>query len=356
MISVEEEIVRVLSQNVPAALATVVYRAGSAPRGVGARILLKADGSFVGTIGGGSVEAEVLREAKQVVEAGEARTLRFELTAKNLAEEGSICGGNVTILVEPLPTDTPDLLEIYQTIVRIRKRGGNSLLATIVSVDGTYSGGEKSKALIDQSGRSIGSLLDDERLIQRVLPEIDRVLGENRAEMFTLQRGDERIEVLLEPITSDSTVFVLGCGHISTCLAPLAKTVGFKVVVADDRHDFANRERFPDADEVVVDAFEGLLEKVGIDENSYLVIVTRGHLYDRIVLEQALQTPARYIGMIGSQRKIRMVYDNLVEKGISKDLLRRVNAPIGLDIGAETPEEIAVSIIAEMIQVRAREK
>ena len=356
MVSVEEEIVTALSENTPVVLATVVYRAGSAPRGVGAKMLLRADGSSVGTIGGGPVEAEVLEEARRVMEAGEARILRFELTAKELAEGGSICGGNVTIFVEPLAGDIPDLLEIYRTVVKIKKRGGNSLLATIVSVNGTYSRGEKSKALIDQKGPSIGSLLDDQGVIEKLRPEIDPLLGENRAKILTIQTEDDRIDVLVEPIVSDPTVFVFGCGHISTCLAPLVTTVGFKVVVADDRPEFANRERFPEADQIVVDAFEGLLDKLKIDENAYLILVTRGHLYDKVVLEQALKTNAMYIGMIGSRRKIRMLYESLMEKGISKDLLKRVHAPIGLEIGAETPEEIAVSILAELIQVRAGKK
>lgn len=353
MVSVEEEIVTALSKNAPAALATVIYRAGSAPRGVGAKMLLRTDGSSTGTIGGGSLEAKVLREAGRVMEAGVARTLHFELTAKDLAEDGSICGGNVTIFVEPLAAGIPDLLAIYQTIVGIRKRGGNCLLATVVSVNGTPLRAHKSKALIDQKGHSTGSLLDDQGLIEELRPEIDRFVRQNRTEVLTIQREDKQVELLLEPIVSDSTVFIFGCGHISTCLASLVKTVGFKVVVADDRPDFANRERFPDADEIMVDAFEGLLEKLKIDENAYLILVTRGHLHDRIVLKQALQTHARYIGMIGSRRKIRMVYEKVTEEGISRALLKRVHAPIGLDIGAETPEEIAVSILAELIQVRA---
>jgi len=353
MASVEEEIVRALSHNVPVTLATVVHQAGSAPRSVGAKMLVRADGSSTGTIGGGSVEAKVLQEVGRVMESGEAQTFHFELTAKNLAEEGSICGGKVNIFVEPLPAGIPDLTEIYQNIVKIKKRGGGSLLATIVSVDGAPSSRQRSKALIDQTGGPIVSLLDDPGLIEELRPETGRVLGENRAEILTIERRGKQVEVLLEPIVSDATVFIFGCGHISVCLAPLVKTVGFALVVADDRPDFANRERFPDADRIVMDAFEGLLEKLKIDENSYLVLVTRGHKHDRSVLEQAIRTNARYIGMIGSRRKVRMLYENLMEKGIPEDLLQRVHAPIGLDIGAESPEEIAISILAELIEVRA---
>jgi xanthine dehydrogenase accessory factor len=353
MLSIEEEIVKSLSQNAPTTLATVVYQSGSTPRGVGAKMLLKTDGTFVGTIGGGSVEAEVLREAQQVMETGEARTLHFELTNKNVALEGSVCGGDVTIFVDPLPAGVPDLLEMYEHVVAIKKRGGVALLATIVSVDKSHADKSKSKVLIDQKGKAIGSLLGDPGLIDTLKPHVDRLLEENRTEILKLQGKEGQVEILVEPIVSDPTVFIFGCGHISTCLAPLVKGVGFKLVVTDDRPDFANRKRFPHADEIVVDGFEGLLKRLKIEENSYLVLVTRGHLHDRTVLEQALKTNAKYIGMIGSRRKVKMVYQDLRDRGVSEDILTQVHAPIGLDIGAETPEEIAASILAELIQVRA---
>ena len=135
-------------------------------------------------------------------------------------------------------------------------------------------------------------------------------------------------------------------------MVPLAKRVHFKVVVIDDREMFANRERFPEADEVIVSEFENCFDKVNIDGSSYIVIVTRGHLYDGFVLEQAVKSKARYIGMIGSKKKIRTLYQNLMEKGMAKETLDRVHAPIGIDINSETPEEIAVSIVAELIKVR----
>jgi xanthine dehydrogenase accessory factor len=139
---------------------------------------------------------------------------------------------------------------------------------------------------------------------------------------------------------------------VSEQVAPLAKRVHFKVVVIDDREMFANRERFPEVDEVIVSEFENCFNKVNIDGSGYIVIVTRGHLYDGFVLEQAVKSKARYIGMIGSKKKIRTLYQNLMEKGMNKETLNRVHAPIGIDINSETPEEIAVSIVAELIKVR----
>jgi xanthine dehydrogenase accessory factor len=355
MVSIEDEIVKALSQKVPAALATVVDRTGSAPRDIGAKMFLRADGPAIGTIGGGSVEAKVLKEAERVMEAGVAKVLRFELTAKELIKGHSICGGNVTIFVEPLSSKSPGLLEIYQTIAKIRKRGGKSILATIIS-DNTHSRGAETKALIDEEGQFIGSLSENRGLVENLKQEIGDVYKEGRAKILTLQKDGEQIEILLEPIASEPTVFIFGCGHISTCLAPLVKNVGFRLVVADDRPEFANPKRFPEADEIILDDFEGLLEKLRIDENAYLVIVTRGHFHDKIVLEQALHMNAGYIGMIGSRRKVRMVFRNLMEMGFPKEALDKVHSPIGLKIKAETPEEIAVSILAELIQVRAGDR
>jgi xanthine dehydrogenase accessory factor len=160
------------------------------------------------------------------------------------------------------------------------------------------------------------------------------------------------MEVLLEPIHSEPTVFIFGAGHVSQQLAPLAKGVSFKVVVIDDREMFANRERFPEADEVIVSEFEKCFDQLSIDDSSYIVIITRGHLYDGVVLEQAVKTNAHYIGMIGSKKKIHTLYQNLMRKGISKETLNKVYAPIGIKINSETPEEIAVSIVAELIKVR----
>jgi xanthine dehydrogenase accessory factor len=184
------------------------------------------------------------------------------------------------------------------------------------------------------------------------LSEGEEVLREKKPKVLALDSENRKMEILLEPVFSEPTVYVFGGGHISEQLAPLAKKVHFKVVVIDDREIFANRERFPDADEVIVSEFEKCFDRLNIGDSSYIVIVTRGHLYDGIVLEQAVESKARYIGMIGSRNKIRTLYQSLTKKGIAKETLDRVHAPIGIDINSETPEEIAVSIVAELIKVR----
>jgi len=164
----------------------------------------------------------------------------------------------------------------------------------------------------------------------------------------------KKMELLIEPIFSEPTVYLFGAGHVSQQVAPLAKKVHFRVVVIDDREMFANRERFPEADEVLVSEFERCFERLDMGPSSYVVIVTRGHLYDGFVLEQAIKTHASYIGMIGSKKKIHTLYQNLMKKGVPKEGLDRVYAPIGIDIDSETPEEIAVSIVAQLIKIRRK--
>ena len=158
---------------------------------------------------------------------------------------------------------------------------------------------------------------------------------------------------LVEPLRHGGTVYLFGAGHVSQKIAPLSESVGFKTVVLDDRADYANRERFPEPVEIrVIDSFKTLPE-LDIDEDSYLVIVSRGHLYDKDILEQVVRSDAAYIGMIGSRSKRDLLYAELVRHGVEREELERVHAPIGVNIGAETPEELAVSIVGELIEVRA---
>ena len=160
--------------------------------------------------------------------------------------------------------------------------------------------------------------------------------------------------VLLESVAPAARLVIFGGGHLSGEIVPLAKRVHFHVTVVDDRPIFANRDRFPEADEVLMSEFEDAFERIAIDDNTFVVIVTRGHLHDRLCLEKSLATDAAYIGMIGSKAKIKKTYDALVEEGVERERLERVHSPIGLFIHARLPEEIAVSIVAELIEERNR--
>jgi xanthine dehydrogenase accessory factor len=254
MADIYQEIVKIKEKGEEAALVTIVSATGSTPREEGAKMLVKPDGTIAGTIGGGSLEAQVIKEAVGVIKQGKPKHLHMSLTAKEAGEAGMICGGD--------------------------------------------------------------------------------------------------LEVFIEPILTAPTLYIFGGGHVSLPLAQMGKLLGFKIAVIDDRAEFASAERFPEAETVLADDFAKAFSKLKIDKTSYIVIVTRGHQNDEVVLEWAIDTPAKYIGMIGSQTKVKTIFTHLLAKGVTKERLDSVHSPIGLGIGAQTPEEIAVSILAEIIKVR----
>lgn len=248
------EIVKLRAQGRRSALATIIRRVGSAPRKDHAKMLVRDDGSALGSVGGGCVEAEVWQLAKKVMESGRASTFQYQLTDEDAQDEGLVCGGTVEVFVEP------------------------------------------------------------------VLPE--------------------------------PRLIILGAGHLGQAVARAASPVGFRVHVIDDREAFASRERFPEAELVAVQPFEQGLSELEVTSDHFILIVTRGHRHDRIALESAIQTPARYIGLVGSRRKILILVRKLLEQGYRTEAFQNLYAPIGLEIGSETPEEIAVSVAAELIAIR----
>jgi len=249
-----EELVRLRRAGRKCALATVVAARGSIPAYESAKMLVREDGSMVGTVGGGCVEAEVWNAAREAMETEKPRTLSFDLAGEAIYDNGLICGG--------------------------------------------------------------------------------------------------QLDVYVEPILPVQMAYIFGAGHVSLSLSKIAAMAGFHTTVIDDRENFANRERFPEADEVIARDFEEAFAGLGVNSSSYIVICTRGHKDDMRVLKWAVGTPARYVGMIGSKRKALEVFKQLESEGVARERLERVHTPVGLDIGAVTPEEIAVSVVAEMIAVR----
>jgi xanthine dehydrogenase accessory factor len=305
-------------------LATIIRLTGSGPRGAGTKFLILEDGSYAGTIGGGLLEARVLEAAKKVFGARAPRRLSLNLMGKDVAETDMICGGDVEVF-----------------------------LVTVVNVD-RWEKGVVPRVFLLPDVKPVGNLPGIKAAAEELAKNMPFWLKQ-REPQLVVSRDDlgGSVELFVEPILSDPVLYIFGGGHVSAQIIPLASRVGFKVEVIDDRPEFADARKFPDASRVHLFPFEGVLDKIPVDESSYLVIVTRGHIHDKSVLEQCLKTKARYIGMIGSRRKKAMIYEKLLEEGFTKADLDRVHAPIGLEIGAETPEEIAVSIVAELIQVRA---
>jgi xanthine dehydrogenase accessory factor len=249
-----EQIVELRRQGRRGAVATITTARGSIPSFQTAKMLVRDDGSIVGTIGGGCVEAEVWQAAREVMEQEKPRTLTFNLNNNPKYDTGLVCGGT--------------------------------------------------------------------------------------------------LEVFIEPVLPPALLYIFGAGHVAYNLYKVARIAGFDVTVVDDRESYANRERFPDAREVIADDFETVTKGLHVPESAYVVIVTRGHRDDMKILRWAVNLSLRYLGMIGSRRKTIAIYKELEREGIPAEKFAGVHAPVGLEIGAVTPEEIAVAIVAEMIAVR----
>jgi xanthine dehydrogenase accessory factor len=327
--------------------ATIIKHAGSTPRSVGSKMFIRRDGSVIGSIGGGLVEFEMQKQARQIFATGKARIESVELSGKDAATtDQMICGGRLEFLLEYLSADATSSREFRKLVTTLQESKKGYLIKALDTKGKTLSRMESS--LVRKNSPVLGSFPGSDSWIPVLTAEADRrkcpVVVEVEGKSF-----------FVEPTFSPGTVYLFGAGHVSRPVAELANMVGFGTVVFDDRSEFANAERFPNADRIIViPSYDNLFSGLDIDRDSYLVIVTRGHLHDKTVLEQSLRTGAGYIGMIGSRRKQHLVYQELMEKGFSEEDLKRVFNPIGLDISAETPEEIAVSIVAELIQVRAQ--
>jgi xanthine dehydrogenase accessory factor len=322
-------------------VATIFDKAGSAPRMAGAKMVVRPDGSIAGTIGGGRLEADAMRAAQGVLSARRSTLQAFDLTSADVAGTDMICGGRGQILLDFVDATDEANRAVCQAVREALARGEKAWLITALSKDLA----RRQQCLVRRDG-SLAGRLDADRDFLRKL-----TAGPAKISIHADALGGPRY--LVEPIRRQTTAFIFGAGHVSQRIAPLAESVGFRTVVLDDRPEFASRERFPVPTELVVLPSFAALPLAEVDEYSYLVIVTRGHLHDRTVLEQALGTPAGYLGMIGSRRKSGAIFDALLAGGYSQVDLDRVHAPIGVDILAETPEELAVSIVGEMIKVRA---
>lgn len=346
MSSIYEEVLEILESGHPVALATLMVRRGSAPGSLGAKMLVRDDGSTAGSIGGGCVEAEVWDAARAALASGESQVLAYRLNTEEMAESGLICGGNVEILVEPLNASH---LPVISGIVESRRAQVQALVATTVP-----PGGGAFKVLLTGDGTLVGPGSENapkealRAAWRRLPPAATRVMAREDAEGHV----EEGARLLLESVAAPASLIVFGGGHLSGEVVPLAKRVHFHVTVVDDRPMFANADRFPEADEVVVAEFEDAFDRLTIDDNTFVVVITRGHLHDRLCLERSLATDAAYVGMVGSRAKIKKTYEALEAAGVPRESLERVHSPIGLSIQARLPEEIAVSIVAELIQVR----
>jgi xanthine dehydrogenase accessory factor len=319
------------------ALVTVVATTGSTPGKCGYKMLVGADSEETfGTVGGGLLEAEMIGAARRMLDESKSRLFHFHI-GETPDDEKGICGGSVDFLIETFDSEALPLFEDLSDAAM----GQAGVLVSVIAPDQLPR-----KILLKDAGQidAAGSELAPE-IIAAIRDAATAGCGATRV-------SGGGMDVFVESVAQAPTVVIFGAGHVSGHIAKLAKSVHFRVVVCDDRGEYANRARFPDADDVVVEDFGRVLDKLHVDGNCYLVIVTRGHRWDEIVLEQAVRTDARYIGMIGSKRKTLTVLDKLRHKDVSEELLGKVYAPIGVAIGAVTAEEIALSIVCELVKIR----
>lgn len=253
-------------------------------------------------------------------------------------------------------------MDLFEEVVRLRKLGQKCALATIVGVNGSIPSYESARILVREDGSMIGTI-GGGCVEAEVWNAARDVIASERPKRLSFTLGQDaaydnglicggQLEVFVEPVVPQPRAFIFGAGHISKSLSKIADIAGFEPVVIDDREAFASRERFPEASAIHAAEYEEVFPKLDVTTSSYLIIVTRGHRDDMRVLRWAVTTPARYVAMIGSKRKVIAVVKELEKEGIPREAFERVSAPMGLAIGAITPEEIAVSVVAEMIAIR----
>jgi len=299
-----------------------------------------------GTVGGGILEARTQAAAETVLRGGSSRILRFDLSAPELSENGMVCGGRVEILVAGLEGTDPDQARVFARLGEGLDAGTRVCLLTSMRMRGDEDAVELGCGLVAGDSVDWGSL--DERF--RDLAQIEGVLRAGGPALI----GDGAARCFVQPVDPHGRVYIAGAGHVGSALAGMCSLLAYPFVVIDDRSDFADRRRFPEADDVVRTAsYADAFGRHPPRAPDAIVIATHSHRFDGDVLEQALRTPAGYIGMIASRRKRDIIYDALVMRGFAREALARVHSPIGLDIGAKTPAEIAVSIVAQLIALRS---
>lgn len=327
-----KEIHRRLSEGEKLVLVTITAASGATPRGAGARMLVGREGRICGTIGGGAVEYRSEQAALQVLDNGISCGRDFSLNREDVQNLGMICGGEVHVYFQYIAAGDGDVIALAGEAECIFETGEALWLLMNISTGGL--------SLYTGEGGVRGAMVPD-----ALLEQLSR-----RPKLVELDGGS----YLVEQINSPGRVYIFGCGHVSRELEPVLSHLGFRCVMMDDRPEFARRELFPTAEDVRVVDFERIDEYAAIGEEDYVCIMTRGHAYDTVIQAQVLRRRPCYVGVIGSRKKaagVRMALKR--DYGMTDEELDLITTPIGLEIEAETPAEIAVSIAGQMIQVRA---
>jgi xanthine dehydrogenase accessory factor len=347
-----EQVFRAASDEMTAAnamvVATVVKTSGSTPQKPGAKLLVRADGSGVGTLGGGCVEGDIWFASSQLLKNGGPAEMRdYELNEDLAAQDGLVCGGTMYFLLDPIRE--PAEADVFNGEVIAAYEGGAPVaVASLMKVPEGSELEVGTKLLIRENGSTSGSL-GDEKLDANAMNEARRLMAMGKNDYITAESG---AEYFIEAYTTPPTLVVAGGGHVSKALSNIATTLGFRIFIIDDREEFSNADRFPEAEQTVVSDYGSAFEKLPIGTNSFIVIATRGHRYDASAMAAAMRTPASYVGLLGSKRKTILIYEELFAEGFTMEEVQSVRSPIGLNISARTPEEIALSIMSEIVGFR----
>lgn len=370
---VYEEVAKANAEAKKLAVAAIVTTSGSTPQRTGAKLLVYEDGRMLGTVGGGCVEADVWAEAREALQEDAARLCQFTLRDNPDVppdEEGMVCGGDMEVFIEVWPQPFQPFLtaEKIAKLLGEAKQAGRSLALVSLLAQGATAARQTPHLVIDEQGKLLGGTLNDADLNELAARQAIALLADERTEIV-VKRLDELpspeldlnairqragdVRLLFELARPPLELLICGGGHVGQAVAKAGRLLDFNITVIDDRAEFAARDKFPDpAVQLRAQDFVEALRSINITPATHIVIVTRGHRHDEICLEEVIDKPARYIGMIGSRRRTTTIRERLKRAGIAPEFLRRVHAPIGLDIGALTPEEIALAILAEIVLVR----
>ena len=342
-----------LKEKLPLALATIIETKGSTPQVTGASALFSSKGLLVGTLGGGILEADARKKALHALKEKVSYLSQFSLREDVSSKEGAICGGEVRILIDAVPEKYKDVFHVLNRSLSKRKPG---ILATFINVHPQ----EKVSLLRFWIEKKEKYGTELEKHFLSFQEKIKDVFAERKPRLLRIRENifpEKALSSLLflEPVFPLPQLLIAGAGHVGQALAHLGNLLGFEVIVVDDRPEFANAERLPDADQIIVDDIAKAVGKFPIYSETYVVIVTRGHRHDAAALRACIASEAAYIGMIGSVRKVELMRKEFLEEGwATLRQFGRVHATIGLPIHSETVEEIVVSIAAQLVKVRSQ--
>ena len=328
-----------------AVLITPIEIKGSAPVGHLSRMLVRPDGTSVGTVGGGSLEGQAREAALSLLTSDSKGDATVTLTEEQALTDGLVCGGSVTFLIERLDREQS---EVFKSAVDILGSHDSGVEAIRFE-----EGNEAKRLIVDSSGKTTGTL-GIEALDRQILVNVEELIERDAWGRESIEAQGQSYSVFITALTPRPTLYIFGGGHVGLALSKVAPSAGFRVEIVDDRPAFAARERFPDATAVHTLELDTAIGALPIDRESFIAVMTRDHSFDGEVVAQALETSAKYIGMMGSRRKVSKIVESLKSAGFEDDQIDRIHAPIGMNIGGATPGEIAISIAAQLIDVRRR--